>query len=153
MKTWLQITLKLTKSGIVLLSYICASMGYFLGWLPGTPFSLIDFLLFSIGFIFLAAGSCAFNQVQESNLDSKMRRTSQRPIPSGQISWIAGFRISLWMLTIGILLLFLYKPLVATLGLFTLVLYNGAYTLWWKPQMTFGAVLGAIPGAMPVVIH
>ena len=134
MKTYLQTGLKLTKSGIVFFSYICSLMGYFLGQLPGQPFIVSHFVLFSLGFILLAAGSCALNQVQESDLDSKMQRTSHRPIPSGQISWILGFRISLWMLVLGILILFLLKPFVATIGLLTLVLYNGCYTLWWKKQ-------------------
>ncbi len=148
MRTWS----KFTKSGIVFFSYICSLTGYFLGMLPGQPFELAHLVLFSIGFILLAAGSCAFNQVQESSLDAQMKRTCRRPIPSGQISWLLGFRISLWMLTLGLLILFWLKPLVATLGLLTLILYNGLYTLWWKPYMIFGAVLGAIPGAMPVVI-
>ena len=152
MQKHLKIGLKLTKSGIVFFSYICALIGYFLGQLPGQSFSFSHFVLFSIGFILLAGGSCALNQVQESNLDAKMPRTSKRPIPSGQISWILGFRISLWMLTFGLVILFTLKPLVATIGVFTLILYNGFYTLWWKPYMTFGAVLGAIPGAMPVLI-
>ena len=150
MKKKIKLWLELTKSGIVLLSYICALMGYFLGLLPGQ--SLSGLLLFSIGFILLAGGSCAFNQVQESDLDAKMQRTHRRPIPSGQISWLTGFRTSLWMISIGLLCLFLVKPLVASLGLLTLVLYNGLYTLWWKPSLTFGAVLGAIPGAMPVLM-
>ena len=38
------------------------------------------------------------------------------------------------------------------LGLFTVALYNGLYTLYWKKKWAFGAVPGAIPGAMPVVI-
>lgn len=152
MKKYLRVGLKLTKSGIVFFSYICSLMGYFLGQLPGQSFVFSHFVLFSIGFILLAAGSCALNQVQESDLDSKMQRTCRRPIPSGQISWILGFRISLWMLVLGVLILFVLKPLVATIGLLTLILYNSCYTLWWKRSMAFGAVLGAIPGAMPVII-
>ena len=106
MNRQMQPWLKLTKSGIVVFSYICALMGYFLGLLPGQSLSLSHFCLFSIGFILLAAGSCAFNQVQESDLDSQMQRTRYRPIPSGQISWLTGFRVSLWMIVVGLLALF-----------------------------------------------
>lgn len=152
MKEKWQMGLKFTKSGIVFFSYICALMGYFLGWLPGQSFVLSDFLLFSLGLVLLAAGSCGFNQVQEAETDLRMQRTCHRPIPSGDMAWITGFCLSLLLIIVGLFALFLLKPLVASLGLLTLILYNGAYTLWWKPYMTFGAVLGAIPGAMPVVI-
>ena len=34
----------------------------------------------------------------------------------------------------------------------TVFLYNGLYTVWFKPKFSYAAVPGALPGAMPVVI-
>ena len=52
----------------------------------------------------------------------------------------------------GVFFLFLLSELTAWLGVVTVILYNGLYTLFWKRRWVFGTVPGAIPGAMPVVI-
>ena len=141
-----------TKFNIVMLSYFSALIGYLFSHETFSEFSVSNFLLFSIGFILLAAGSCALNQVQEVELDASMRRTSHRPIPAGKISWIFGFRLSLALLCLGLFFLSVVSVKASLLGMATVFMYNGLYTMWFKPKLAFAAIPGAIPGAMPVVI-
>jgi protoheme IX farnesyltransferase len=144
---------KLTKAGIVLFVVLSGIAGYWLSFDPFHQiFSVGHFLNFILGLYLVSSGSCALNQAQESDLDSRMNRTSTRPIPAGTLKSGVGYAISLALVVAGIWFLYQVSPLAALLGLVTIILYNFLYTIYWKPRWTFAAVPGAIPGAMPVVI-
>lgn len=82
-----------------------------------------------------------------------MPRTQNRPIPSGALQPKNVLLIAILLLCAGAVLGYVYVSLWFTImGIITAVLYNGAYTLFWKRFWAFGAVPGAIPGAMPVVL-
>jgi protoheme IX farnesyltransferase len=142
----------LTKMGIVIFVLLSAACGYAIGMPVGQEFDYAHFATFLMGTFFLSSGSFAINQAQEWVLDLRMPRTQRRPVPSGELEpWQAWF-IGLTFVAFGLLLLFVIKPMVAYLGLATVLMYNGLYTLLWKRKWVFGAVPGAIPGAMPVVL-
>jgi protoheme IX farnesyltransferase len=105
-----------------------------------------------VGLILLAGGSCALNQVQEVPLDASMDRTKNRPLPSGKMSELSGLLVAFTGISFGLGILTFLSPLCAAIGFATVVLYNGFYTLIWKPKWIFAAVPGAIPGAMPILI-
>ena len=138
--------------GIVLFSLFVADLSYLLSLTDSYFFSLTDFLWFNLGFYWLCSGSFILNQAQEWKLDKKMKRTALRPIPQNKLSVYQAYVMALFFLTVGHFLLFLVQPITAWLSFLTVVLYNGFYTLWWKRRFKYGAVLGAIPGAMPVLI-
>lgn len=105
-----------------------------------------------VGLYLVSAGSFALNQAQEWKLDKKMDRTSGRPIPSGKMSISQVYILGIIFCIFGIFILYMLQPLAALVAGITILLYNGAYTLYWKKRWAFGAVPGAIPGALPVVI-
>jgi protoheme IX farnesyltransferase len=105
-----------------------------------------------VGLYLVSAGSFALNQAQEWQLDKKMDRTSGRPIPSGKMSISQVYILGMIFCIFGIFILYMLQPLAALVAGITVLLYNGAYTLYWKKRWAFGAVPGAIPGALPVVI-
>lgn len=142
----------LTKFGIVIFVWLSCLAGYGLGFRIEQTFSVLHLFQLLIGIGFLSAGSFALNQYQESDIDSRMPRTSKRPIPSGRVPAKAALLVAAVLLAGGSWLLFALKPLVGGLGLFTVFLYNVAYTMYWKRKMPMAAVPGAIPGAMPVMI-
>lgn len=143
---------ELFKPGIVFLVVLTGITAYGLSYQVEQTFDIFHALSFIVGLAFLSAGSLGLNQVQEVSLDLKMQRTQGRPIPAGMLTKKEALLISLVALLVGLFLLLKVSHLTAGLGLLTVVLYNGFYTLWWKQQMAFAAVPGAIPGAMPVVI-
>src|SRR6266478_3986065 len=75
--------LELTKPRITVLILICTAVGYFFG--SPNSFHLIPFLHALLGTALMASGTAALNQWYEADSDSKMRRTSKRPIPAGRI--------------------------------------------------------------------
>jgi len=88
----------------------------------------------------------------EHNIDGRMRRTAQRPLPAGRMSLLHAAIVGSAM-TIGgsIYLGWVLNPLTGWLAFATSVVYLAAYTPLKKihPVCTF---VGAFPGAMPGVL-
>ena len=151
-KTMFRDYYQLSKMGIVIFALLTACSAYFLSLEYFSDFSFSVFTVFLLGFYFVASGSFVLNQAQEWRLDQKMKRTKKRPVPLGKISPFQTYVLAFLFLLFGIGVLFLLKPLTAGLAFLTVVLYNGFYTLLWKRYLKYGAVLGALPGALPPVI-
>jgi protoheme IX farnesyltransferase len=142
----------LTKFGIVIFVLLAGVAGYATGFQIEQPFSFLHLLKFIAGLYFLSSGSLALNQVQEYKLDQKMPRTAGRPIATGRLKPAAGLIIAATFLLIGVALLYELSKVAAIVSLVSVLLYNGFYTLYWKPKWIFAAVPGAIPGALPITI-
>jgi heme o synthase len=151
--------IELTKPRITWLILMSTGIGYFFGLRGATNWwdffrniHLLSLLNTVLGTGLIASGTAALNQWYERDADRKMRRTADRPLPSGKLTSgralafgialsIAGF-VELWL---GVNLL------CALIGLFTLFSYLFLYTpmkqrTWWS------TTVGAIPGAMPPII-
>jgi protoheme IX farnesyltransferase len=110
-----------------------------------TLLTLIGSLFFAIG------GSTILNMVYDRDIDLKMKRTCQRPIPSGLITIrealvsglvLAGLGIS-WALAVNLL-----YGLVVLAGFFFDVV---VYTMWLKRHTPWSIVWGGIAGGMPIL--
>ncbi len=148
----MRLFLDLTKSGIVTFVLIGGFAGYALSRDLQMGWDWTHLIITLLSLYFLSSGSFALNQAQEWEVDKKMPRTENRPIPAGHISVGQAYFLGIGFVVIGLFFGFLVNQTVALLGLATVVLYNLLYTLFWKKRWTFGAVPGAIPGAMPVMI-
>ncbi|PYP41604.1 MAG: protoheme IX farnesyltransferase, partial [Gemmatimonadetes bacterium] len=71
--------LELTKPRITQLVLLTAAAGFYLGSRGGVDVGLLVRTL--IGVALVAAGTNAFNQVRERDVDARMRRTERRPLP------------------------------------------------------------------------
>ena len=142
----------LFKMGIVVFVLISAAAGYAIGHTVETQFSMIHFLLFMLGTFLISSGSLGLNQVQEAHKDSQMDRTQKRPIPSGVFNKKFATTLCVTHIVLGSIVLYLVSPLSMWVGIVIIFLYNGLYTLHWKPRWMFAAVPGAIPGALPGVL-
>ena len=151
-KTFFKDYSRLTKGGIVFFALLTAGSGFLLALNSFSEFSFETFVLFFLGFYFVCSGGFILNQAQEWTLDQKMNRTKNRPVPLGKISPFQAYAFAFLFLLFGLGVLFVLKPLTMGLAVLTLILYNGFYTLWWKKHLKYGAVLGALPGALPPVI-
>jgi protoheme IX farnesyltransferase len=139
--------LQLTKPRITFLVVLTT----FIGFLLGSPGPIEYGLLFHtiLGTAMVAAGASALNMVLESDTDARMRRTENRPIPSGRLSTIQGLSFGAVLSAAGLLYLVIFvNVLTSGLAAATLILYLFAYTPL-KRKTSLCTVIGAIPGAIP----
>lgn len=81
-----------------------------------------------------------------------MKRTCNRPLPSGQISVRHAVLLSSFMAVTGVVLLaWLSNPLASFLALLTILIYTMAYTPL-KTRTTLNTIVGAVCGAIPPMI-
>lgn len=100
----------------------------------------------------LAAGASALNQYLERGSDGRMRRTSRRPLPNGDLTAGAALFFGLALSVGGTLYLFLrLNTLTGLLGLSTLISYLFIYTPL-KKRTPLCTLFGAFPGAAPVLM-
>lgn len=139
----------LAKPRVNTLVLVTTGLGYLLA--KRTPD--LPVLLFAlIGTGLVAGGAAAFNQVWERDLDSLMRRTSRRALPSGRIDVIPALVFASALSIAGILqLLLAVNAIAAGLAAASLVLYVVVYTPL-KRVTSLATVVGAVPGAIPPMI-
>lgn len=143
----------LTKVRVTTLIVMTAWCGYYFGarkaGIPAVSWNLFHALL-GIGMV--SAGAAALNEVIERDVDSLMRRTAERPLPSGRMSTIHGTLAGILLTFGGALYLgLLLNALTAWLALATAAVYLGAYTPL-KRIHPLCTLVGAFPGAMPGVL-
>jgi len=96
-----------------------------------------------------SSGALALNSYLEMGMDSKMKRTMGRPLPSGKIVPASHARyLGLILVAAGLVVAFLTLDLTATffIGLGAFV-YVPVYTLFLKPRTTWNIVLGGFAGS------
>jgi protoheme IX farnesyltransferase len=144
---------ELIKLRVTTLIIMTAWCGYYFGAARSGVSSLSWGLFHALaGIGLIAAGTAALNEVMEHKIDGQMRRTANRPMPSGRMSVLHGSIAGLVMTLGGALYLgFALNALTGCLGLATSLVYLAAYTPLKRvhPICTF---IGAIPGAMPGVL-
>jgi heme o synthase len=135
---------KLRLTTLVLLTTL---VGFYLGSRGPIAYGLMACTM--LGTALLAAGASALNQLLEQDYDAKMRRTQDRPLPSGRLTPEAGLVIGGICAGAGLICLALtVNPLTALLGAVTLASYLFVYTPL-KRVTTLNTAIGAIPGALP----
>lgn len=144
---------ELTKFRVTVLLVMTAWCGYFFGavkaGIPTFSWGLCHALL-GIGLV--SSGAAALNEVMERDVDSRMRRTARRPLPSGRMSVFHGTMAGSLMVLGGTLYLGIaLNVLTACLALATAVVYLAAYTPL-KQIHPICTLVGAFPGAMPGVL-
>jgi len=138
---------ELFKTRLTTLVLLTTLVGFYLGSRPPVSWVLMFNTLF--GTALLASGAAALNQLIEREHDSKMRRTQDRPLPSGRLTVDAVLLIGGSCGALGLIYLALtVNLLTAVLGGLTIGSYLFVYTPL-KRVTTLNTVIGAIPGALP----
>jgi heme o synthase len=140
--------LELSKLKIMIPVSLTGFTGYFIF----CPIFSVEILVVSFGILLLAISATVLNQIQEVDLDIKMNRTHDRPLPARKIKLQHALFFFLFNLTAGTVLIYLAGNLTAVLlGLITVSLYSGIYT-YLKRLTAFAVVPGAVTGALPPLI-
>jgi protoheme IX farnesyltransferase len=142
--------LELTKPRITFLIVLTSAAGFALA--SGARIDYPGLLRAMLGIALLSSGIATINQYMERDLDALMRRTANRPLPSGRLlPWEAlAFGVSLIVLA-QVYLAVLVNPLTALLGLTVIAGYLFGYTPL-KTRTSLSTMVGAFPGAVPPLI-
>lgn len=108
----------------------------------------------AILFIALGGGaSGALNMWWDADIDAVMRRTQNRPIPSGRVQPGEALAVGLALSGISVVMLALATNLVAAALLaFTIFFYVVVYSVWLKRITPQNIVIGGAAGAFPPMI-
>jgi protoheme IX farnesyltransferase len=142
--------MELTKPRITFLIVLTSAAGFALAS-PGS----VDYarlVTAMLGIALLSSGIATINQYMERDLDALMRRTVNRPLPSGKLlPWEAlAFGVGLTVLA-EVYLAVVVNPLTGLLGLTVIAGYLFAYTPL-KTRTSLSTMVGAFPGAVPPLI-
>ena len=139
---------ELTKFGLSLSVVFSSIAGYLLA-VDVVSFKTV--MLLSIGGYCMVGASNAFNQIIERVPDAVMKRTMDRPIPTGRISVNTAMIIAVALTIIGLVILYNINEKTALFGAISIFLYTSAYTPL-KPVTPLSVFVGAIPGAIPFML-
>lgn len=139
---------ELTKMRLAISVVFSSIAGYLLGV---DDIVYIDIIQLAAGGYAMVGASNAFNQIIEKDLDLKMKRTANRPIPSGRMSVSFAFVTASLLTAIGLYLLYIINPTTALFGAISIFIYVSIYTPL-KTKTSLSVFVGAFPGAIPFML-
>jgi protoheme IX farnesyltransferase len=141
---------ELTKPGIAGFVAITAGVSYFVA-AQGRP-ALLPTLAVLMGTGLATGGALALNQYVEREVDGRMKRTRNRPLPSGRLTPPQALTFGIMLLVAGVVALGLTVGLVpSAITLVSAGAYIGIYTPL-KSRSYLATLAGAVPGALPGLI-
>ena len=142
---------RITKPRVVALIIFTAVVGMILASNQLPEVSTLLLATFGIGLA--AAAGAAVNHILDEDKDQLMKRTRNRPLPSGRLESTPALifacilaMLSMLVLTIGV------NPLTAMLTFASLIGYAVIYTIFLKHATPQNIVIGGAAGAMPPVL-
>jgi len=142
--------MELVKARLSLLTVATAMAGFALGVRDTWSWLLLASTL--AGTALSAAGAAALNQWWERDLDARMKRTQDRPLPAGRMGASDALLTGVVLSVSGVLCLALFANLLAAgLAAATIISYILIYTPL-KRVTSLNTIIGAVPGALPPLI-
>lgn len=142
--------IELLKLRLSVLVGFSGAIGYILA--DQRPYAVWKVLLFCLTGLMITGAANATNQVLETELDKLMKRTGNRPLPSGRLNKRSVQYFIAVLLFAGLFLqAVLFNPLTAAISFISFLMYGFVYT----PLKRVGPVavfVGAIPGGLPPLI-
>ena len=142
--------IELIKPRLVLMILITTAAGFYLG-----SHHIVNWMQFThtlIGAGLTAAGVLGLNQYLERDIDAKMSRTQNRPIPAGRICQMKALLFSAFLTSSGMMYL---TVLVNAISGFVISLIVVSYLFIYTPlkrKTSLCTLIGAVPGALPPVV-
>lgn len=142
--------MELVKARLSFLVLITTLVGFLAAWRG--PFDWVLLAATLVGTALCAGGAAALNQWWERGLDSRMKRTANRPLPAGRMQALDALLFGLLFSAAGTAILWLFaNPRAAFLAFATIAIYILVYTPM-KRMSSLNTLVGAIPGALPPLI-
>ncbi|MCS7035886.1 MAG: heme o synthase [Saprospiraceae bacterium] len=148
-RQWVRDWALLVKFRLSLMVLFSALISF--GIVGGSQAAWSAWLLLAMGGFLVTGAANALNQVLEREYDVLMKRTANRPVAAGRMSVSQAVLLAGLMAVGGLSALAFFNPLTGFLGTLSLVTYAFLYTPL-KRYSSLSVLVGAIPGALPVVI-
>jgi protoheme IX farnesyltransferase len=146
-KGWLSVYLDLFKARLTFLVLLTTLVGFYVGSRGPLDYWLLLHTI--LGTALVASGASALNQLWERSYDARMRRTQDRPLPSGRLLPHTVLIVGCSASIAGLVYLALsVNPLTSLLGGASLCAYVFVYTPL-KRVTWLNTAVGAIPGGLP----
>jgi protoheme IX farnesyltransferase len=146
-KSWPAVYSELFKTRLTLLVLLTTLVGFYIG--ERGPIDYLLMLHTILGTALVASGASALNQLWEREFDARMRRTQDRPLPSGRLQPHFVLVLGCVFAVLGLAYLaFAVNVLTSALGAGSLLAYLFVYTPL-KRVTWLNTAVGAIPGGLP----
>jgi protoheme IX farnesyltransferase len=146
-KSWTAVYADLIKARLTFLVLLTTLVGFYIGYRGPVNYWLMLHTLLGTGLV--ASGAAALNQLLEREHDAKMRRTKNRPLPSGRLQPTTVMIFGGVCACAGLLYLARAVNLTTSvIGAVSLMSYLFIYTPL-KRLTWLNTAVGAIPGALP----
>jgi len=146
-KGWVAVYSDLIKARLTALVVLTTLVGFYLGSVNHVNYLLMIHAV--LGTAMVASGAAALNQLIEREHDAKMRRTKNRPLPSGRLQPTTVMVFGGVCSCLGLLYLALAVNLTTSvIGAISLLSYVFIYTPL-KRMTWLNTAVGAVPGALP----
>lgn len=141
----------LPKPGIVALTLVATYTGLCLGSRGMPPVDIAFWTLLGIGLA--SAGAATLNNFLDRDIDSVMKRTRGRSLPSGAITEQQAYLIGTVLVTASLSLLKIFVgTVVAFITGFAIFTYVILYSMHLKRTTPFATHIGGVAGALPPLI-
>jgi protoheme IX farnesyltransferase len=140
--------LALLKPRVVALIAVTTAAGFYLG--SGARFDWIGFAVTVVATALAGGGALGLNQFLEIDVDARMKRTRNRPLPGGRLGSSEALAFAATLVIAGLGLQVAVNPVSALITALTVASYLFAYTPL-KRRSALCTVVGAVPGALPPV--
>ena len=143
--------LELTKPKVVLMMLITSIVGMLLASKSLPPLYLVVISMIGIGLC--ASSAATINQIIDRNIDANMARTSNRPLPQGEITTFNASLFAFALMIAGTaILVSQVNTLTAVLTVVSLIGYAFIYTVFLKRATPQNIVIGGLAGAAPPLL-
>jgi protoheme IX farnesyltransferase len=151
LKTFLKDFKNLIKLRLTFLVVFSASISFLIAPESQLEINWYNWLKLIIGGFLVTSAANGFNEIIEKDLDKLMKRTADRPLPSGRMTNGQALVLSLIMGISGTFLLGSLNILTGLISAFSILFYAFIYTPL-KRKSPIAVFVGAIPGALPPLI-
>ncbi|SPE54311.1 Protoheme IX farnesyltransferase [Verrucomicrobia bacterium] len=146
-KSWVAVYAELFKARLTFLVLLTTLVGFYMGFRGPVDYLLMLHTI--LGTALVASGASALNQLLERQYDARMRRTQDRPLPSGRLQPQTVLLIGCAMAVAGLGYLALkVNFLTSLIGAASLLSYLFIYTPL-KRVTWLNTAVGAVPGGLP----
>ncbi|MDQ3094015.1 MAG: heme o synthase [bacterium] len=142
--------LKLTKPGVMLGNLITTIAGFLFA--ADGKINLLLFAATVIGTALVISSACVINNYLDQDIDSKMERTKNRPLISGDVNSAAALVFGIGLGIVGLVIIILWSNWwVAGVGALGFVTYVWLYGVLGKRKSVHGTLVGSLSGAAPIL--